>query len=139
MQAVMTASQPRRGIVWAVVYAALLLLSAYILYCAIDSAPVIWQTEAQLGHALTCNEAYDRREINNTLNFEHRTPSDVLYLFHFVSPFWLVLFGAVTLAFVARTGFSRRIRWVALGAALALTAAILLYMPAIRLIACATE
>ena len=97
------------------------------------------QTEAQIGHALTCNEAYDRREISGTLYFEHRTASDVLYLFSLFSPFWLVLLGAVTLAFVTRTGFSRRIRWVALGAALALTAALLLYMPAILLIACATE
>ena len=139
MQAVIPASQPRHGIVWAVVFAVLLLLSAYILYCAIDSAPVIWQTEAQIGHALTCNEAYDRREISGTLYFEHRTSSDVLYLFSLVSPFWLVLFGAAALAFVTRTGFSRRIRWVALAGALALAAAILLYMPAIRLIACATE
>jgi hypothetical protein len=118
---------------------ALLLISAYVLYCAIDSAPVIWQTEAQIGHPLTCNEAYDRREINNTLYFEHRTASEVLYLFSMVSPAWLVLFGAVTLAFVTRTGFSRRVRWIALGTALALIAAILLHMPAIQLIACATE
>jgi hypothetical protein len=118
---------------------ALLLISAYVLYCAIDSAPVIWQTEAQIGHSLTCSEAYDRRDISGTLYIEHRTTSDVLYLFHFVSPAWLVLFGAVTLAFVTRTSLSRRIRWIALGTALALTAAIMLHMPAILLIACATE
>lgn len=139
MQAAISVSQPRRGIGWVIAYAVLALLSAYILYCAIDSAPVIWQTEAQIGHSLTCSEAYDRREISGTLFDEHRTTSDVLYLFHFFSPAWLVLFGAVTLAFVTRTGFRRRIRWIALGTALALIAAILLYMPAILLIACATE
>jgi hypothetical protein len=65
-------------------YAILLVVTGMILFSAIDTAPVIWQTEAEIGRTLTCDEAYTRREIDATLYAEHRTQADIVYLFNLV-------------------------------------------------------
>lgn len=139
MQAIATRGSFRWLPVWIVAYALLIAITGFILYSAVDTAPVIWEAEARNGQPLTCNQAYDQREIDAALYADHRTRADALYLFNLCSPVWLLAFGAVTFALARYRTLSGRLRWMIIGITVALATAVILYMPVVHLVACATE
>lgn len=139
MQETMTSRRFRWLPVWIAAYVVLLVVTGLVLYSAVDTAPVIRGAEALSGHPLTCQEAFDQREIDAALYADHRTPADVLYLFNLCSPVWLLAFGAVTFALARHRALTGRLRWLVVGITLALAAAVILYLPIVQLVACATE
>ena len=139
MQRTMTSGQFRWLPVVIAAYAIMVAVTGFIMYSAVDTAPVIREAEARNGQPLTCDQAYHQREIDAALYADHRTPADVLYLFNLCSPVWLLAFGAVTFAVARHRALSGRLRWTIVGITLALAAAVLLFMPIVHLVACATE
>ncbi|MBZ0302872.1 MAG: hypothetical protein K8J31_24215 [Anaerolineae bacterium] len=116
-----------------------ILLQVALLTSAQFAAPIIQQVEAQVGHPLSCDEAYDHREIDQFFFPEHRTQSDLLYLSNLFGPFWMgALLIAVAAVFVLRRRI-HRLHGLLLGGVLALLIPILIYWPTIATIACATE
>src|SRR5262249_13408620 len=76
-------------------YVTTLLILGFILVAAITSLPIIRQAESQLGHTISCYEAYDYRAINDYFYPDRRLQGDVLYLYSICSP--VVLFGLLAL------------------------------------------
>lgn len=111
---------------------------ALVLWTAASSAPVVQQIEANLGRPLTCDEAYNHREINNYFYPQRAAQGDALYRFSLVSPFFLLGF-AILLAAIGYSGSLNRLRWPLVAVGLLLFAGLLVYMPVIRTIACAVE
>lgn len=139
MENALPLQQSRWRSVWFLGFIAMLGFMALVLASAIDTAPVIRGAEARNGDSLTCDAAYNQREISGELYTNHRSASDLLYLFNLSFPGWLLLLAALTYGFFRHAAFSKRIRWIGVAVAVALTAAILFQWPVIRLVACAVE
>lgn len=120
------------------VYLGAVVIVSLILATAVISAPVVRQVEAGLGHPLTCDQAYANREINNYFYPQRTLQGDTLYWFSLIAPFFLFGF-AILLGVIGCSDSLKRLRWPLVGLGLVLFAALLIYMPVIRIVACAVE
>lgn len=112
---------------------------ALALWAAVISVPVIQQVEVSIGNPLTCEAAYEHQEINNYFYPENTLPANALYLFSLVSPFFLFGFAALLVAIALYERLKHRLRWLLVSLGVLLGAALIVYMPVIRLVACAVE
>ena len=125
-----------------ILYVFTILLAVALLYSLIVGAPIIQQVEAEIGHTLTCQEAYQHREIDAYLYNNYRTQGDILYWANVFMPVWvgfvlLMLLAAGVIARIRRQ--VQRLNWLLAGLTLTLLVPILIYWPVIQKIACATE
>ena len=123
-------------------YALSILLLVMLFYSVLVSAPIIQQVEAEIGHNLTCNEAYQHREIDASLYNNYRMQGDIVYFSNLFAPVWLGILLVTLLVAISIKRLRRqitRLNWWLLGLALALLVPILICGPVIQKIACATE
>lgn len=119
-----------------------ILLQALLIYSAGFGTSIIQQVEAEIGHSLSCDEAYDHREIDGFFYPDHATQGNILYLATLCGPFWMGLLVLLLLSGSLVTPIRQqaaRLKWLLTGVVVALMIPILIYLPTIQKIACAVE
>ncbi len=119
-----------------------ILLQALLIYSAGFGAPIIQQVEAEIGHSLSCGEAYVHREIDGFFYPDYRAQGDILYLAALCGPFWMGLLLLLILSGSLVTPIRQqaaRLKWLLTGVVVALMIPVLIYLPTIQKIACAVE
>jgi hypothetical protein len=128
-----------------VVYMAALGILGLVLFAAVTNADIVWQAEAQVGHPISCDEAYAYRAIDAYFYPERRFQGDVLYLFTLLAPLGLIGFAlllASVVAIASRRPRTRRFTvfiGLLVSAGIALFIGILAYSPVISLVGCAVD
>ena len=122
-------------------YAFLLLVLGVVLLSVINGVEIIRQTEAAVGHSLSCSEAYERREINHYFYPNRQLQGDSIYLYSLFAPIILICFAGMIFAVgvIKYPDKFSHIRWPLVGAGVILLAALLAYSPIIYTSACATD
>ncbi len=124
-------------------YALTLVVLGIVLFMVATNAAVVWQVEAELGHTLACDEAYNHREIDAHFYPERRTHGDILYLYSLASPVILLAFVVLTdrLWVITRRGKQtfKRWRYGLLGLGVLTFIALVAYSPIIYIMGCALE
>ncbi len=115
-----------------------LALNGYLLATAVDGARVVQQVESAAGHGLTCFELYQARSIDA---YYAQRPAQGFGLF-LLSLTWMLWFPVSigsALGLAAVIGGPARWRWLPVAGMSLLVLGLVLYLPAIGKIMCATE
>jgi hypothetical protein len=127
------------------IYLFALVIFSLVLFTAAANAPMVWQAEAEVGHSLSCEEAYAYRAIDAYFYPERSFQGSLLYFFSLLAPCNLLGFAVLTL--VVGIAFRRspyilrfnRIIWSLIGIGVAVFVGVLVYTPLISTIGCAVE
>jgi hypothetical protein len=117
-------------------------LQVWLIYSAWFATPVIQQVEAEIGQALSCDEDYNRREIDGFFYPAHRAQGDILYLSQLCGLFWLsaLALGVMISVLLHRSGRRiPRLNELLIGLVLVLLVPIALYGSIIYRVAGAVE
>lgn len=116
-----------------------LVLNTFLVFSVVDGSRIVREVEAKVGHRLSCDEAYNQREINNYFVPERRQRGKVIYAFDVLAPLWLLASIIVSIGLSIFWKTDRFYRWLPI----IITDLILIYfvlaMPMIKTLGCALD
>ncbi|HEX2905738.1 MAG TPA: hypothetical protein VHO69_02680 [Phototrophicaceae bacterium] len=126
-------------------YGIVLVYLAVMLVFAMDGAVIVRQVEAEVGHELDCNEAYDHQEINDYFYPDRKFQGDFIYMGGLCLPVLVIAFAYLTVIggqHMLGSGLKlpvKRTLLLVLGLGIVVFIALATYMPIITTIRCATD
>ena len=117
----------------------ILQLNSYLLVSVYDGAQIVRQVEADVGHSLSCFEAYHHREINNYFYPQYSFRGNLIYFFSIFNLFWV--FGSLILALGLSIKWKSGgyYRWLPIILMSAVVIALMANMSMIQTISCAID